>query len=192
MLRSDLHGRVALLRCPVRIDTPARQRRRLHENHDVVTREFGDQCSAALNFDPKRPLREILATTGRFWNRSTARKLSPRRLSKLASMLDRSGHRNTLADGDIRKSHGGIDMLYGIINKLPACARAIVEDLRGSRKNQPGGAALHRPPDGVIHAPGPFSRRVIDQLDERIAELDATRAVPPQPVAHPGPAAVSA
>ena len=33
---------------------------RLHPDHDVAAREFGDQCTATLNFDTLRPLGEIL------------------------------------------------------------------------------------------------------------------------------------
>jgi radical SAM superfamily enzyme YgiQ (UPF0313 family) len=140
---------------------------RLHENHEVVTREFGDQCTAALNFDPKRPLREILYSPEAF----TAR------LSKLASMLDRSGHRNTLADGDVRKSHGGIEMLYGIINKLPHARESLWKTFVEVGKTNPAALRYIVILMALYMHLGPFSRRVIEQLDERIAELDAEQAV---------------
>src|SRR6202051_567355 len=33
---------------------------RLHEGHDLMPEKGGDQCVAGINFDPARPLRDIL------------------------------------------------------------------------------------------------------------------------------------
>jgi radical SAM superfamily enzyme YgiQ (UPF0313 family) len=160
---------------------------RLHENHDVVTREFGDQCTAALNFDPKRPLREILSDYRQILEQIYSPEAFTARLSKLASMLDRSGHRNTLADGDIRKSHGGIDMLYGIINKLPHARESLWKTFVEVGKTNPAALRYIVILMAFYLHLGPFSRQVIDQLDERIAELDAEQAMLPPPLAHREP-----
>jgi radical SAM superfamily enzyme YgiQ (UPF0313 family) len=160
---------------------------RLHENHDVVTREFGDQCTAALNFDPKRPLREILSDYRQILEQIYSPEAFTARLSKLASMLDRSGHRNTLSDGDIRKSHGGIDMLYGIINKLPHARESLWKTFVEVGKTNPAALRYIVILMAFYLHLGPFSRQVIDQLDERIAELDAEQAMLPPPLAHREP-----
>ena len=55
----------------------------------------GDQCAIGINFDPVRPLRDILTDYKRVVDTVYAPENFARRLEKLATMLDREDRRNT-------------------------------------------------------------------------------------------------
>jgi hypothetical protein len=76
---------------------------RLHPGHDVAPPDIADQCSATLNFDPLRPLSEILRDYRRILECVYDPVAFAGRLSKLASLLDRSGRPRELPEGDIRR-----------------------------------------------------------------------------------------
>ena len=137
---------------------------RLHKGHDLMKAEqAGDQCTLGCNFDTKRPLHDILADYKAVLGHVFSPTAYAGRLSRLAAMLDRSDRRRDLPDGDVRKRLGGIDSVHKIIASPAGGSRAVLEDLRRSRQDQSGRAALHRDADGAIHAP----RAVLETRDRR-------------------------
>jgi hypothetical protein len=95
------------------------------------------------------------------------------RLSRLAAMLDRSDQRRALPDRDVRKRLGGIDGVHKILRALPEAREPFWNTFIEVAKTNPEALryivmlmALY------IHF-GPFSKRVIGEIDRRIAELDS-------------------
>jgi radical SAM superfamily enzyme YgiQ (UPF0313 family) len=162
---------------------------RLHPNHDVVTRDFGDQCTATINFDTKRPLTDVLKDYRQILERIYDPAVFAARLSRLASMLGRSGHRNKLADGDVRKNLGGIDTVHRIIAALPEAREPFWKTFVEVGKTNPAALRYIVMLMAFYMHLGPFSRRVIDQLDRRIDELD--REMPAIPAAREPESAVA-
>ena len=153
---------------------------RLHEGHDVMLESHaGDQCTLGINFDPKRPMIEILTDYKRILERVFDPAAYAGRLDRLASMLDRSDRRRDLPDGDVRGRMGSIDMVYRIINAVPGVREPFWKTFVNCAKNNP--AALRyivMLMAFYIHL-GPFSRRVIAEIDRRIAAEDEALAAMP-------------
>ena len=98
-------------RCPnTQLTRRLEKEGRLHKGHDVMLEErAGDQCSIGINFEPKRPLRDILTDYKRVVETVYAPENFARRLEKLATMLDRSDRRNAPVAGDRRGDELGRD-----------------------------------------------------------------------------------
>jgi len=154
---------------------------RLHTGHDVMREErSGDQCSIGINFTPVRPLRDILTDYKRVVETVYAPENFARRLEKLATMLDRSDRRNTPVAGDRRGDTSSVEMIHTIINAVPGTREIFWNTFKTIARTNP--AALRHIiilMSLYMHL-GPFSRRVIDTIDQRIAEIDAaeTSTVP--------------
>jgi radical SAM superfamily enzyme YgiQ (UPF0313 family) len=166
---------------------------RLHEGHDVMLESHaGDQCTLGINFDPKRPMIEILTDYKRILERVFDPAAYAGRLDRLASMLDRSDRRRDLPDGDVRGRMGSIDMVYRIINAVPGVREPFWKTFVNCAKNNP--AALRyivMLMAFYIHL-GPFSRRVIAEIDRRIAAEDEALAAMPAVARQVAAAAVAA
>ena len=75
---------------------------RLYVDHDSAPANKGDQCTAGVNYETKRSRLEICAITADPRNGIRSRRLCGR-LERLAAMLDCSGRRKELPEGDIRR-----------------------------------------------------------------------------------------
>ena len=150
---------------------------RLHQGHDIMrVEQAGDQCTLGCNFDTKRPLRDILTDYRTVLTNVFSPQAYAGRLSRLSAMLDRSGRPKQLADGDIRKNHG---VERALPDHQPAArgARAVLEDLRRGRQEEPRRAAPDRHHDGDL----PASRAVLEARDlrDRPAHRRTGRRAPP-------------
>jgi hypothetical protein len=133
--------------------------------------QAGDQCTLGCNFDTKRPLRDILvdyqAVLGHVFNATAY----AGRLSRLAVMLDRSDHHRDLPDGDMRKPLG-IDIVHKIVRALPEAREPFWKTFVQVAKTNPGALRYIVMLMALYLHLGPFSKRVISEIDRRIAELD--------------------
>jgi hypothetical protein len=146
---------------------------RLHEGHDLMNVEqAGDQCTLGCNFDTKRPLRDILADYKTVLGNVYSPTAYARRLSRLAAMLDRSDRRRDLPDGDVRKRLGGIDSVHQIMRALPEVREPFWKTFVEVAKTNPGALRYIVMLMALYMHLGPFSERVISEIDRRIAELD--------------------
>src|SRR5207248_6503735 len=93
------------------------------------------------------------------------------RLSRLAVMLDRSGRRRDLPDGDMRKRLGGIDGVHKIMRALPEVREAFWKTFVEIAKTNPGALRYIVMLMALYMHLGPFSKYVINQIDPRISEL---------------------
>jgi hypothetical protein len=87
-------------------------------------------------------------------------------------MLDRSDRRRDLPDGDIRKRLGGIDSVYKIMQALPEVREPFWKTFVELAKTNPGALRYIVMLMALYLHLGPFSKRVIGEIDRRIGELD--------------------
>jgi hypothetical protein len=146
---------------------------RLHKGHDLMNAEqSGDQCTLGCNFDTKRPLRDILADYKAVLGHVYSPAAYAGRLSRLAAMLDRSDRRRELPDGDMRRRLGGMDSVYKIMRTLPEVREPFWKTFVEVAKTNPGALRYIVMLMALYLHLGPFSKRVIGEIDRRIAELD--------------------
>jgi radical SAM superfamily enzyme YgiQ (UPF0313 family) len=151
---------------------------RLHEGYEIMPEDKGgDHCSFGINFEPKRPLRDILTDYRRILAHVFDASAYAGRIGRLASMLDRSGRPRDLPEGDPRRQMGSIDAVYRIINAVPETREIFWNTFTNcARDNSAALRYIVLLMAMYIHL-GPFSRRAIEQLDQRIAEIDAANLV---------------
>jgi len=167
---------------------------RLHKGHDLMkVEQAGDQCTLGCNFDTKRPLRDILVDYKAVLGQVFCPTAYAGRLSRLAVMLDRSDRCRDLPDGDVRKRLGGIDSVHKIMRTLPEAREPFWKTFVEVAKTNPGALRYIVMQMALYLHLGPFSKRVISEIDRRIAELDGVHPVrdlepsaPPRPVKAAG------
>jgi hypothetical protein len=146
---------------------------RHHKGHDLMNVEqAGDQCTLGCNFDTKRPLRDILVDYKAVLRYVFSPTAYAGRLSRLAVMLDRSDRRRELPDGDVRTRLGGIDSVHKIMRALPEVRGPFWKTFVEVAKTNPGALRYIVMLMALYMHFGPFSKRVISEIDRRIAELD--------------------
>jgi radical SAM superfamily enzyme YgiQ (UPF0313 family) len=162
---------------------------RLHKGHDLMKVErAGDQCTLGCNFDTKRPLRDILVDYKAVLGQVYCPTAYAGRLSRLAVMLDRSDRCRDLPDGDVRKRLGGIDSVHKIMRALPEAREPFWKTFVEVAKTNPGALRYIVMQMALYVHLGPFSKRVISEIDRRIAELDGVHPVRDlEPSARPRP-----
>jgi radical SAM superfamily enzyme YgiQ (UPF0313 family) len=151
---------------------------RLHKGHDLMkVEQAGDQCTLGCNFDTKRPLRDILVDYKAVLGQVFCPTAYAGRLSRLAVMLDRSDRRRDLPDGDMRKRLGGIDSVHKIMRTLPEVREPFWKTFVEVAKINPAALRYIVMLMALYLHLGPFSKRVISEIDRRIAELDGMHPV---------------
>jgi radical SAM superfamily enzyme YgiQ (UPF0313 family) len=149
---------------------------RLHAQHDVAPPELSDQCTATLNFDTLRPLREILLDYRRILERVYAPEAFAGRLERLSSMLDRSDRPAEAPEGDKRRNVGSLEMVHRIISFLPEAREPFWRTFVKCAKSNPSAVRYIAMLMAFYLHLGPFARRVIGTIDARLAELDLEEA----------------
>ena len=147
------------MRCPARSSRAASTKEgRLHAGHDVMRDErAGDQCTLGINFDPMRPMRDILTDYKRVLETRLRRRRPMRgRLERLAVMLDRRGPpRDTPGRAIAAARPGSIETVHASSTPCRERAKYSGDTFKTMRPNQSACAALHRHADGDLHASRP-------------------------------------
>jgi Domain of unknown function (DUF4070) len=141
---------------------------RLHANHDVAATTGGDQCTTGLNFDtlrllPGRDYKRVLATIYQPAAYAT-------RLRRLASLLDRSGARRGVPTGDLRGKIGAMEQVRRIVTVLPEAREPFWQVFMTCARKNPNATRIIVALMAMYLHLGPFSRRVIAEIDRRIDE----------------------
>lgn len=155
---------------------------RLRSDHDVASTTGGDQCTAGLNFDTLRPHRDILNDYKRILEKVYDPVAYAARLDRLAVLLDRSGLRRDLPEGDVRRDIGAMECVHRIIRAIPEAREPFWRTLNNCAKTNPAALRFIIGLMAMFLHLGPFSRHVISAIDRRIAALDAD--VSGRPIAH--------
>jgi len=115
-------------------------------------------------------------------------------LERLAAMLDCSGRRKELPEGDIRGRVSTIKLVHDLMNRLPEGRERFWKAFTTCMSINPNSVR------GIVtlmafylHV-GPYSRYVMKQIDRQIEEIEQGRFVPPKllPPVAPEPVAVNA
>ena len=149
---------------------------RLHANHDVGPVHGGDQCTDGINFDTKRPLRDVLRDYKRVLQRIYEPAAYAARLQRLASLLDRPKSRRDVPAGDPRGKVDAMQLMQRIVTRLPEAREPFLRVLKTCVRENPDAMRIIVGLMAMYLHLGPFSRRVIAAIDRRI-EADV--------VAHP-------
>ncbi len=145
---------------------------RLYEGHDVMLEsQAGDQCTLGINFEPKRPMRDILLDYRRILERVFEPAAYAGRLDRLASQLNGSVRRDLVA-GDIRGRINSMDAVHRIINAVPGTREVFWQTFVNCAKHNPRALRTIVSLMALYMHLGPFARHVIGEIDARIAALD--------------------
>ena len=151
---------------------------RLHPGHDIMPAAgAGDQCTRGVNFDTIRPLRDVLDDYRRILQRVFEPAAYAKRMDRLVSMLDRSGRRRDLPEGDARRNVGTIETVHKIFNKLPEVREIFWQSFINCAKTNPAALRYVVILMAMYLHLGPYSRYVIAAINRRIEELDRNMPV---------------
>lgn len=151
---------------------------RLHPGHDVAPTIGADQCTAGINFDPVRPLRDILTDYKRVLENIYSPAAYARRVDRLMTLLDRSRQRSELAEGDIRARLGAMETVHRVVTAIPEARGPLWQTFMNCAKRDTSSARIAVQMIAAYAHLGPFSRKVIDAIDARLAALDEQMPVP--------------
>ncbi len=151
---------------------------RLREGHDIM-QDNGDQCTLGINFDPQRPMRDILTDYKRILERVFDPVSYAGRLDRLALALDRTDRHRELPEGDFRRRLGSLDTVHRIINAVPGVRDAFWQTFVRCAESNPAALRYIVMLMALYLHLGPFSRHVITEIDRRIAELDCETPAAP-------------
>jgi hypothetical protein len=142
---------------------------RLHANHDVAATTGGDQCTTGLNFDTLRPLRAVLEDYKRVLHEIYRPEAYAGRLQQLASLLDRSASHRSVPTGDLRGKIGAMELVHRIVVALPEAREPFWRVFITCARETPNATRIIVGLMALYLHLGPFSRRVIAEIDRRIA-----------------------
>jgi Domain of unknown function (DUF4070) len=142
---------------------------RLHVNHEIAATTGGDQCSAGLNFDTLRPLRAVLEDYKRVLDIIYQPDAYAARLKRLASLLDRSGSNCSVPTGDLRGSVCAMELVHRIVYARPETRELFWQVFMTCARENPNATRIIVGLMALYLHLGPFSRRVIAEIDRRIA-----------------------
>jgi hypothetical protein len=146
---------------------------RLHKGHDVLPDgQTGDQCAHGINFDPKRPMRDILSDYKHILEQVFEPAAYTRRLDRLASMLDRSGRPFELPEGDLRRRVASFETVHRILDAVPGVRSTFWESFINCARTNPAALRYIVSMMAVYIHLGPFARSVVAAIDRRIAAID--------------------
>jgi hypothetical protein len=159
---------------------------RLHEGHDLM-RDGGDQCTLGINFDPKRPMRDILSDYKNILERVYDPAAYAGRLTRLAALLNRSGRREEAPNNNVDSRLASIETVHRIINAVPGTRDVFWQAFVGCAKTNPAALRYIVMLMAMYIHLGPFARRVIAEIDRRIAAEDVVSPAT-VPAAYKAPA----
>ena len=153
---------------------------RLHVDHDAAPAGKGDQCTAGVNYETKRPRIDILRDYRKVLDRIYDPDAFCGRLERLAAMLDCSGRRKELPPGDIRGRVSTIKLVHDLMTRLPEGRERFWKAFTTCMSINPNSVR------GIVtlmafylHV-GPYSRYVMQQIDRQIEDLEQGRFIAPK------------
>ena len=141
---------------------------RLHPLPEMLPAGSADQCTQGLNFETLRPRREILLDYKRVLEKAYDPDAYVRRLQRLATLLDNSGRCSAPPAGDSKR----MLMMHRIMTNLPEPREKFWQAFTECVKNNPRSTRYIVMMLALYLHLGPFSRYVIQQIDQKIDEID--------------------
>jgi radical SAM superfamily enzyme YgiQ (UPF0313 family) len=160
---------------------------RLYEGYDSSQEGAGDQCVVGVNYEPKRPRIDILRDYKRVLQEIYDPEAFCVRLERLASLLDCSGRRKELPEGDIRRRMSTARMVHDLLSRLPEGRERFWKTFTTCMSSNPQSVrAIVTLMAFYLHV-GPYSRSVIKQIERQIDDLEHGRYVAPPLLSAPVP-----
>ncbi|TPQ29765.1 B12-binding domain-containing radical SAM protein [Bradyrhizobium guangdongense] len=148
---------------------------RLHANHDLaLPSASGDQCTAGINFDPARPMRDILTDYKTVLATIYRPDIYASRIDRLMTLLDRSRQRPELPEGDVRTKVRALETVHRVTSAIPEAHGPFWKTFLACAKRDSSSARIAVAMIAAYAHLGPFARRVVEAIDVRLAALDET------------------
>ena len=164
---------------------------RLYQGHDVMDPErSGDQCSLGINFEPKRPLHDVLSDYKRVLERVFEPAAYANRLDRLTALLDRSGRPEPHGD-DRRRRMASLQTVHRILDAMPGGRSRFWDSFVNCARTNPAALPAIVSLMAIYAHLGPFSRQVIAEIDRRIAADAACKSRPAAPYRRDEPVAMA-
>src|SRR5215470_9592042 len=163
---------------------------RLHPELERYPAGSADQCTQGLNFETLRPRAEILLDYRRILERVYEPSAYAGRLQRLAAMLDNSGRKRRTRAVHLRRHFSSAEMIHRIIHNLPEPRDLFAQTLTQCISSNPRSARWIVALLLLYLHLGPFSRYVIQRIEEKIRDIE-TDAVAPRATAVPAAALVA-
>ena len=154
---------------------------RLHPVPDSYLPGSADQCTQGLNFDTLRPREQILNDYKRVLEAVYEPAAYAGRLERLTALLDNSHRKRSTKATNSRRGKSA-DMLNRIITNLPQPREIFWPTFTRCVSSNPASARWIVALTALYLHLGPFSRYVIGQIEEKIADLDAGSPAAPIPL----------
>jgi hypothetical protein len=106
------------------------------------------------------------------------------RIDRLMTMLDRSRQRPELPEGDIRTKVRALETVHRVTSAIPDAHGPFWKTFLACAKRDSSSARIAVAMIAAYAHLGPFSRRVVEAIDARLAGLDETVQNPPASSQH--------
>jgi radical SAM superfamily enzyme YgiQ (UPF0313 family) len=137
-----------------------------------------DQCTNGLNFDTLRPRREILADYRRILDHVYDPVAFAGRLRRLMARLDCSNRNAQTSTQYSRDRLSSLELLHRILTMLPEPRAVFRETLSHCISSNPKSARWIVMLLGLYLHLGPFSRVVMERIDDLIGDVDSVASAP--------------
>jgi len=148
-------------------------------------------CTHGMNFDTLRPRQEILLDYKRVLERIYEPAAFAGRLQRLAGLLDNSNRKRQTRADDARRGFAASEIMHRIITNLPEPRDIFRQTFIQCVSTNPRSARWIIALMALYLHLGPFSRYVIQQIEQKVGEIENVGFDPPRPVDQPRPALAS-
>jgi hypothetical protein len=143
---------------------------RLHPNYDRQT--TGDQCTSGLNFDTIRPRKDVLSDYRDILEQVYDPVAFAGRIKRLGDLLNRSKCMRDAPKGDVKLRTGTIETVHRIVNQIPEARDALWDAFTYVARTNPAALRFIVQLMAFYLHVGPFSRKVMADIDRQILEAD--------------------
>jgi hypothetical protein len=151
---------------------------RIHAGSDTQHASGGgDHCTTGLNFDTLRPRQDILTDYRDVLEQVYDPVIFSERLKKLSDMLDRSQSRLKAPTGDLKAKYESFETIHAIMTRLPEARAPLWDTFKYVSRTNPAALRFVISLMSIYLHVGPFSRKVMADIDRQIAGMDVT-AIP--------------
>jgi radical SAM superfamily enzyme YgiQ (UPF0313 family) len=142
--------------------------------HPLPTDPKGDQCTQGLNFETRRPRREILQDYRDVLEKVYDPAAYAGRLNRLIGLLNNANRAHQMKGSHSRRNSGNMETVQRLVAKLPEPKRIFWEAFTNCVANNPKSVRYIVLQLAFYMHLGPFSRYVMGRVDQMIADLNET------------------
>lgn len=151
---------------------------RLHADCNAVGDDDSDQCTSGLNFDTRRPRREMLSDYREVLARAYAPDSFFGRVRRVCRELDRSSHRLRAPLRHVLRDLRAFLRIARALGRERATRRAFWGAMLYTLVRNPRALKIAVSLAGLYLHVGPFSRWLMARLDRQLAEIEVAKSEP--------------